>query len=235
MAEDDGVPFTLAARLTVLSDPEPSSLLTRLDKHPCGGIDCWWSRGYDCGLRTAPSGHLPNSAPVRKGILGLRPGHFHTYKRSMRERDVISVRVSLCVWYVRVCMYACIYTYVYRSIYPRSNYCFCGCAYTVRLLYNPELYAYALKSRQMRSYNICGRPQTGCSGGFRGAYKGILSAAIGSAPGAAMFFSTYETMKKVGPSRDSSQKLVKTCSPGAAGVQELFREPGPMCPRRSEV
>eukprot|EP00434_Breviolum_minutum_P017409 symbB.v1.2.015370.t1/scaffold1146.1/size135487/2 len=35
------------------------------------------------------------------------------------------------------------------------------------------------------------------SGGFRGAYKGILSAAMGSAPGAAMFFSTYETMKKV--------------------------------------
>ena len=42
-------------------------------------------------------------------------------------------------------------------------------------------------------------------------------------------------MKKVGPIRDSSQKLVKTCSPGAAGVQELFREPGPMCPRRNEV
>lgn len=38
----------------------------------------------------------------------------------------------------------------------------------------------------------------GCAtaGGFRGAYKGILSAAMGSAPGAAMFFSTYETMKK---------------------------------------
>ncbi|CAJ1418850.1 unnamed protein product [Effrenium voratum] len=35
------------------------------------------------------------------------------------------------------------------------------------------------------------------SGGFRGAYKGILSAAMGSAPGAAMFFSTYETMKTV--------------------------------------
>jgi len=35
------------------------------------------------------------------------------------------------------------------------------------------------------------------AGGFRGMYKGILSAALGSAPGAAAFFSTYETMKKV--------------------------------------
>lgn len=35
------------------------------------------------------------------------------------------------------------------------------------------------------------------AGGFKGAYKGITSAAIGSAPGAAMFFSTYETAKKV--------------------------------------
>jgi len=33
------------------------------------------------------------------------------------------------------------------------------------------------------------------AGGFRGAYRGLLSAAIGSAPGAALFFSTYETMK----------------------------------------
>lgn len=35
------------------------------------------------------------------------------------------------------------------------------------------------------------------SGGFRGVYRGILSATLGSAPGAAFFFSTYETMKKV--------------------------------------
>jgi solute carrier family 25 S-adenosylmethionine transporter 26 len=35
------------------------------------------------------------------------------------------------------------------------------------------------------------------SGGFRGVYRGILSAAMGSAPGAAVFFSTYETMKGV--------------------------------------
>lgn len=35
------------------------------------------------------------------------------------------------------------------------------------------------------------------SGGFKGAWRGILPAAAGSAPGAAAFFSTYETMKQV--------------------------------------
>jgi solute carrier family 25 S-adenosylmethionine transporter 26 len=35
------------------------------------------------------------------------------------------------------------------------------------------------------------------AGGFRGTYKGIVSAAMGSAPGAGLFFSTYETMKGV--------------------------------------
>jgi len=35
------------------------------------------------------------------------------------------------------------------------------------------------------------------AGGFRGVYRGLTSAALGSAPGAAAFFSTYETMKKV--------------------------------------
>jgi solute carrier family 25 (mitochondrial S-adenosylmethionine transporter), member 26 len=35
------------------------------------------------------------------------------------------------------------------------------------------------------------------SGGFRGIYNGLGAAAIGSAPGAALFFSTYETMKPI--------------------------------------
>lgn len=34
------------------------------------------------------------------------------------------------------------------------------------------------------------------SGGFRGVYRGILSATLGSSPGAAAFFSTYESMKQ---------------------------------------
>jgi solute carrier family 25 S-adenosylmethionine transporter 26 len=33
------------------------------------------------------------------------------------------------------------------------------------------------------------------SGGFRGVYRGLAAAAAGSAPGAALFFSTYETVK----------------------------------------
>jgi solute carrier family 25 S-adenosylmethionine transporter 26 len=35
------------------------------------------------------------------------------------------------------------------------------------------------------------------AGGFRGIYNGIGAAAAGSAPGAALFFSTYEKMKPV--------------------------------------
>jgi len=35
------------------------------------------------------------------------------------------------------------------------------------------------------------------AGAFKGVYRGILSATLGSAPGAAAFFSTYETMKSV--------------------------------------
>jgi solute carrier family 25 S-adenosylmethionine transporter 26 len=35
------------------------------------------------------------------------------------------------------------------------------------------------------------------AGGFKGVYNGLLSAAVGSAPGAALFFATYETQKSV--------------------------------------
>ncbi|KAL3780844.1 hypothetical protein ACHAW5_000838 [Stephanodiscus triporus] len=35
------------------------------------------------------------------------------------------------------------------------------------------------------------------SGGFRGVYRGVLAAAGGGAPGAALFFGTYETMKPI--------------------------------------
>ncbi|KAK0455327.1 mitochondrial carrier domain-containing protein [Desarmillaria tabescens] len=37
------------------------------------------------------------------------------------------------------------------------------------------------------------------AGGFTGVYKGVGSVAVGSAPGAAAFFSTYDTMKQVLP------------------------------------
>lgn len=61
------------------------------------------------------------------------------------------------------------------------------------------------------------------SGGFRGAYKGILSAAMGSAPGAAMFFSTYETMKKA--RRQTSLGAPDHMS-HAAGHEEPLRRQG---------
>lgn len=35
------------------------------------------------------------------------------------------------------------------------------------------------------------------AGGFKGVYKGLSITAIGSAPGAALFFSTYDTSKRV--------------------------------------
>eukprot|EP00571_Detonula_confervacea_P016927 CAMPEP_0172302652 /NCGR_PEP_ID=MMETSP1058-20130122/4315_1 /TAXON_ID=83371 /ORGANISM="Detonula confervacea, Strain CCMP 353" /LENGTH=267 /DNA_ID=CAMNT_0013013203 /DNA_START=74 /DNA_END=874 /DNA_ORIENTATION=+ len=35
------------------------------------------------------------------------------------------------------------------------------------------------------------------AGGFRGVYRGVMAAAAGSSPGAALFFGTYETMKPV--------------------------------------
>ena len=35
------------------------------------------------------------------------------------------------------------------------------------------------------------------SGGFKGIYNGLGSAAIGSVPGAALFFGTYETSKNI--------------------------------------
>ncbi|KAJ2084248.1 S-adenosylmethionine transporter [Coemansia sp. RSA 988] len=46
------------------------------------------------------------------------------------------------------------------------------------------------------------------SGGFRGIYSGLSSAIIGSAPGAAMFFLTYEQIKAAFPTQPDSQPLV---------------------------
>lgn len=46
------------------------------------------------------------------------------------------------------------------------------------------------------------RPGFFASGGFRGIYAGIGSAAVGSAPGAALFFVTYESVKRARTKRD---------------------------------
>lgn len=62
------------------------------------------------------------------------------------------------------------------------------------------------------------------SGGVRGIYKGVLSAALGSAPGAAIFFSTYEMIKQVSKSYSGNQEhwtqhvLAASCAEVAACV-----------------
>jgi len=40
------------------------------------------------------------------------------------------------------------------------------------------------------------------AGGFRGIYKGVGSVVLGSAPGAAVFFSTYDALKKALPKNE---------------------------------
>ena len=59
----------------------------------------------------------------------------------MRERDVISVRVPLCVYgmYEYVCMHA--YIHMYIDLYVHAVITVSDCVYPVRLLYNPELHA----------------------------------------------------------------------------------------------
>ena len=56
------------------------------------------------------------------------------------------------------------------------------------------------------------------SGGFRGIYRGVGSALVGSAPGAAFFFVTYETTKSFLASRRSP---LVAFDKGASGVAEL--------------
>lgn len=45
------------------------------------------------------------------------------------------------------------------------------------------------------------------AGGFRGVYKGLSAAAVGSSPGAALFFSTYEAVKHLCAQSETMQNL----------------------------
>ena len=45
------------------------------------------------------------------------------------------------------------------------------------------------------------------AGGFKGVYRGLTAVAAGSAPGAALFFSTYETSKSLLGSEDKGSRL----------------------------
>jgi solute carrier family 25 S-adenosylmethionine transporter 26 len=63
------------------------------------------------------------------------------------------------------------------------------------------------------------------AGGFRGIYKGLSAAATGSAPGAALFFLTYEKMKKaLGDTRGSGGKALAAplVHMGAASMGEVM-------------
>ena len=51
------------------------------------------------------------------------------------------------------------------------------------------------------------------AGGFRGVYKGLSAAAAGSAPGAALFFSTYEMSKQILNNRNSSSSRYQVPQP----------------------
>jgi len=76
------------------------------------------------------------------------------------------------------------------------------------------------------------------AGGFKGTYKGIGSAALGSAPGAAAFFSTYETMKQVIKSNSGGKEhwthhaLASSCGEVAAC---LFRVPTAVVTQNMQV
>lgn len=67
------------------------------------------------------------------------------------------------------------------------------------------------------------------AGGFRGVYKGLSAAAAGSAPGAALFFSTYEMSKQMLHYRNSSSSGYQIPQPAihmiAASIGETVRYP----------
>eukprot|EP00981_Chlorochromonas_danica_P000527 scaffold107_cov207-Ochromonas_danica.AAC.1 len=60
------------------------------------------------------------------------------------------------------------------------------------------------------------------SGGFRGIYRGLTVAAVGSAPGAALFFSSYETCKTLLPQLTSPTTPTPIIHMGAACVGEII-------------
>ncbi|KAF8962999.1 mitochondrial carrier domain-containing protein [Flammula alnicola] len=64
------------------------------------------------------------------------------------------------------------------------------------------------------------------AGGFSGIYKGVGSVVVGSAPGAAAFFSTYETMKKTLPLSEGLAPVKHMISASVAEVAAcLIRVP----------
>ncbi|GLB38762.1 putative mitochondrial carrier (TC 2.A.29) family protein [Lyophyllum shimeji] len=74
------------------------------------------------------------------------------------------------------------------------------------------------------------------AGGFSGIYKGVGSVVVGSAPGAAVFFSTYETMKKVSPLPSHLQPVNHMLSASIAEVAAcLIRVPTEVIKTRTQT
>jgi len=74
------------------------------------------------------------------------------------------------------------------------------------------------------------------AGGFRGVYKGVGSVLVGSAPGAAVFFCTYDTLKRILP---NSQHLAPFSHMLSASIGEvaacLVRVPTEVIKTRSQT
>ncbi|KAG6835546.1 hypothetical protein H0H93_000321 [Arthromyces matolae] len=74
------------------------------------------------------------------------------------------------------------------------------------------------------------------AGGFNGVYKGVGSVVVGSAPGAAFFFSTYETMKKYSPIPQQFAPLNHMISASVAEVAAcLVRVPTEVIKTRTQT
>jgi len=59
------------------------------------------------------------------------------------------------------------------------------------------MYHHAYQHHQKNLHTHITSCYTYYRGGFRGVYRGVMAAAAGSSPGAALFFGTYETMKPI--------------------------------------
>jgi solute carrier family 25 S-adenosylmethionine transporter 26 len=65
------------------------------------------------------------------------------------------------------------------------------------------------------------------AGGFRGVYKGLSAAAVGSAPGAALFFSTYEMSKQILQNRNNSSSSSSSSSSSGSKSSTGYQLPQP--------
>lgn len=74
------------------------------------------------------------------------------------------------------------------------------------------------------------------AGGFHGIYSGIGSAALGSAPTAALFFLTYESVKNIAGTESQSSPVVHMCAASAGEVGAcLIRVPVEVVKQRAQA